>query len=376
MYVKRFLNIGSSGTLTLLKTTEKGMTDSRGFAWLFGLACVIVILAGLKAAEAITIPIMLALFVAIISTPFLRMMTSRGVPSSIAVLVVLLVLIIVGGLLVTVVSQSIDSFIQQLPTYQQRFQVMLSGLVPILESLNFPITKETLMEHVNPSSVMGTLGTALSAVSSLLTNVFLVVFIVIFILMEEASFPRKFKAAMPDAQFTLDTTNGFMARVNKYLLIKTIISVITGVLVTIWLSLIGVDFPVLWGLVAMLMNFIPNVGSLIAAVPAVLLALIQLGFGDAALVALGYVVINVVMGNLIEPRYMGKGLGLSPLVVFLSLLIWGWLFGPVGMFLSIPLTMIVKIALEQYEGTQWIAIMLGNDAPPIQNEQDEKPVAS
>ncbi|HEY9017361.1 AI-2E family transporter [Thiomicrospira sp.] len=344
--------------------------ENRGVSWLIGLASVMVILAGLKAAETITIPIMLALFVAIISTPFLRMMTTRGVPSFLAVLIVLFVLIVFGGGLVLIVTQSIDSFIAQMPNYQQRFQNMLSGLVPVLESLNFPMSREMLMEHVNPSNVIGSLGAALSAVSSLLTNVFLVVFIVIFILMEEASFPRKFRAAMPDAQFTLDTTNGFMARVNKYLLIKTIISFVTGTLVTIWLYVLGVDFPVLWGLVAMLMNFIPNVGSLIAAVPAVLLALVQLGLGDAALVALGYLVINVVMGNLLEPKFMGKGLGLSPLVVFLSLLIWGWLFGPVGMFLSIPLTMIVKIGLEQYEGTRWVAIMLGNDAPSMDTESE------
>ncbi|WFE69183.1 AI-2E family transporter [Thiomicrospira sp. R3] len=339
------------------------MTESKGLIWLVGLASIIVIVAGLKAAEAITIPIMLALFIAIISTPFLRMLTTRGVPSGLAVLIVLMVLIVFGGGLAMVVSNSIDSFIQQLPQYQLRLQATLIEVQPILERMGIPLTREMLMQHVNPSNVMGTVGKALAAVGSLLTNVFLVVFIVIFLMMEEATFPRKMRAALPNANFTLEAATGFMSRVNKYLMIKTIISFITGVLVTLWLWFLGVDFPVLWGLVAMLMNYIPNVGSLIAAVPPVLLALVQLGFGDAALVALGFVVINVVMGSLIEPKYMGRGLGLSPLVVFLSLLIWGWLFGPVGMFLSIPLTMIVKIALEQYEGTKWIAIMLSNDAP-------------
>lgn len=351
------------------------MTDNKGLFWLVGLASVIIIIAGLKVAEAITIPIMLALFVAIISTPFLRMMTARGVPSGLAVLIVLFVLIVFGGLLAMVVSSSIDNFIAQLPIYQIRLQATLTELQPIFESLGLPVTREMLMEYVNPSNVMGTVGTALSAVGSLLTNVFLVVFIVIFLLMEEATFPRKIRAAMPNANFTLDAATGFIAKVNKYLLIKTIISFITGMLVTFWLMFLGVDFPVLWGLVAMLMNFIPNIGSLIAAVPAVLLALVQLGVGDAVWVAMGYVVINIVMGSIIEPKYMGKGLGLSPLVVFLSLLIWGWLFGPVGMFLSIPLTMIVKIGLEQYHSTRWIAIMLSNDAPEPK-EESEKQTAS
>lgn len=339
------------------------MTENKGLNWMLGLAAVVVILAGLKAAEAITIPIMLALFIAIISTPFLRMLTLRGVPSSLAVILVLGVIVLVGGGLVMIVSQSINLFMLQLPSYQERLQALVAGLLPLAEELNLPLTREMLTQSINPAVLMGSIGTALSAISSLLTSAFLVIFIVIFLLLEEAQLPEKLRAANNGSRLALDTTSGFLVRVNKYLLIKTIISIITGLLVTLMLMFIGVDFPVLWGLVAMLMNFIPNVGSLIAAIPAVLLALVQLGVGDAAWVALGYIIINVLMGNLIEPRYMGKGLGLSPLVVFLSLILWGWLFGPVGMFLSIPLTMIVKIALEQYEGTRWIGIMLSNEAP-------------
>ena len=211
--------------------------------------------------------------------------------------------------------------------------------------------------------MMGWVGSALAGIGALLTNLFLVVFIVIFILLESAGFSNKVHVALPNAEKSLRDAQGFMKQVNQYLMIKTTISFITGVLVTLWLWWLDVDFPVLWGLIAMLMNYIPNVGSLIAAVPAVMLALVQLGVGDAVLVILGYVVINVIMGNLIEPRFMGRGLGLSPLVVFLSLILWGWLFGPVGMFLSIPLTMIVKIALEQHPTTRWIAILLGNEVP-------------
>lgn len=337
------------------------MRDHQGLSWLVGLASVFIVLAGLKAAEAITIPIMLALFITIISTPFIRMMTLRGIPSIVAVLIVLAVLIVFGGGLMMVVSQSVDLFMQRLPLYQERLQAALIGLIPLFERFDIHLSRDFLSKQINPAYVMGQLGAVLSMVSNLLTNVFLVVFIVIFLLMEEASFPRKLKAALPQADFTLSAASGFMDQVNKYLLIKTVISVATGVLVTLLLAWKGVDFPVLWGLVAMLMNFIPNVGSLIAAIPAVLLALVQLGVGDALVVALGYLLINTLMGSIIEPRYLGKGLGLSPLVVFLSLIVWGWLFGPVGMFLSIPLTMIAKIALEQYDGTRWIAIMLSDD---------------
>jgi predicted PurR-regulated permease PerM len=129
-------------------------------------------------------------------------------------------------------------------------------------------------------------------------------------------------------------------------------------MVTAFLWALDVDFPVLWGLVAMLLNFIPTIGSIIAGIPPVLLALVQLGPTEAGLVVLGFFLVNTIVGNILEPRYMGKGLGLSALVVFVSLIFWGWLLGPVGMLLSVPLTMSAKIALEANPNTAWIARLL------------------
>ena len=130
-------------------------------------------------------------------------------------------------------------------------------------------------------------------------------------------------------------------------------------LVTLWLWLLGVDHAQLWGVMAFLLNFVPNIGSIIAAVPAVLLALVQLGMGTALFVAAGYLVVNIVIGSVLEPRFMGRGLGLSTLVVFLSLVFWGWVLGPVGMLLSVPLTITVKLALDSSKDTRWLGILLG-----------------
>ncbi|MCA9476793.1 MAG: AI-2E family transporter, partial [Nitrospira sp.] len=132
----------------------------------------------------------------------------------------------------------------------------------------------------------------------------------------------------------------------------------TGVIVAIWVAILGIDFPVIWGLLAFLLNYIPNLGSIIAAVPPVLLGYIQFGLGRAVLVAIGFIIVNVVFGNAVEPRLMGRKLGLSTLVVFLSLIFWGWVWGPVGMLLSVPMTMVVKIALGSSPTTQWISILL------------------
>ena len=133
----------------------------------------------------------------------------------------------------------------------------------------------------------------------------------------------------------------------------------TGVAVGIWVALVGVDFALLWGLLAFVLNYIPNFGSLVAAVPAILLAWVQLGPAAALLVALGYLVVNITMGSVLEPRIMGQGLGLSTLVVFLSLLAWGWILGTVGMFLAVPLTVALRIVLESNPSTRWIAVLMG-----------------
>ncbi|WLD57564.1 AI-2E family transporter [Salinispirillum sp. LH 10-3-1] len=350
-------------------------TESQGLRWLLGLAAVVIIIAGLKVAEAIVIPMMLALFLGIISLPPLHLMTRKGVPPIIAIAVVFATIMLFGGILAIIISASIDSFMNRLPEYQARLEMMTGDLFTQLELFGFPVDVAAAMDQFNPSQAMNLVGRAMSSVGSVLTNVFLVVFILLFLLLEQATFSAKFKRAMPPTNQSVVHATSFIRQVNKYLAFKSLISLVTGIIITLFLWIVGVDFPLLWGLVALLMNFIPNVGSILAAIPAVLLATVQLGVGDAVIVALGYLAVNVVMGNLIEPRVMGSGLGLSPLVVFLSLILWGWLFGPVGMFLSIPLTMIVKIALEQSSSTRWIAIMLGN--MPITEDSDEdaeKPV--
>jgi predicted PurR-regulated permease PerM len=215
-----------------------------------------------------------------------------------------------------------------------------------------------------------------AGLGSVFGQFFLIFFTVVFLLLEGSSLPGKLNAALENSDATLARFTEFAQTVQRYLAIKTVVSLITGLIVTVWVYVLGLDFPILWGIVAFLFNYVPNIGSIIAAVPAVLLALVQFGIGKALVVALGYIVVNVIMGNFVEPRVMGRGLGLSPLVVFLSLIFWGWLFGPVGMLLSVPLTMIVKIAFQHSPEMRWLAVLLG---PPISEStkaEDEPRTAS
>ena len=162
--------------------------------------------------------------------------------------------------------------------------------------------------------------------------------------------------------------SGFMDALKSYLVIKTGMSLLTGILVSLWLTILNVEFALLWGSIAFFLNFVPYIGSLIAAIPVAVLALLDVGLGNASLIAAGYLVINVIVSNLLEPRFMGRGLNLSTLVVFLSLVFWGWVFGPVGMFLSVPLTILVKIALEHDPRSRRLAVLLSADVPQPEDD--------
>ncbi len=219
---------------------------------------------------------------------------------------------------------------------------------------------------------MSWIGSGLKGLASILSNAFMISLIVVFMLLEGVWLPTKLKVAFGEASDAVLQLSHAATQIQRYLAVKTIISLVTGALVAIWTSVIGLDFALVWGLLAFLLNFIPTIGSLLAAVPAVLLALVQLGPGSALAVGLGFVVVNVGFGNIIEPNVMGRTLGLSTLVVFLSLVFWGWVLGPVGMLLSVPLTMIIKIILESNETTRPIAIMLDNGRAAAARVEQEK----
>jgi predicted PurR-regulated permease PerM len=155
--------------------------------------------------------------------------------------------------------------------------------------------------------------------------------------------------------------------VNRYMVIKTLASLATALCIWLWLRIFGIDFAALWGILAFLLNFIPFVGVILMTIPAVLMALVQTDLQTSLLVALGYVVINTVIGSFLEPKIMGRGLGISTLAVFLSLLFWGWVLGTVGVFLSVPLTIALIIALEASPQTRPFAILLG---PEVTQQTD------
>ncbi len=319
-------------------------------------ASVVIVLAGIKMAASIVVPFLLALFLAIILTPLFLWLKKIGLGELFSLLSIVLLLFIIIGSLVTVVGNSIQDFSVNIPFYEEKLRTDLGNLLEKLNGFGLHIPKADIISMFQTDSIMRYIASTLKSLGSLLTNSFMIILTVTFMLMELSQFSIKLQTA---------NQNGFKQfkevsnKIKYYMLLKALISVATGVIVTIMLELIGVHYSILWGLVAFLLNFIPNIGSIIAAVPAVLMAMVQFNFGIAFLITIGYIVINIVIGSIVEPKVLGKGLGLSPLVIFLSLIFWGWLLGSIGMLLSIPLTIMIKITLDSQENTRWISIMLG-----------------
>ncbi|MEE2775215.1 MAG: AI-2E family transporter [Acidobacteriota bacterium] len=316
---------------------------------------------GLQAARSLLVPLLLALFLAILASTPVRWLRSVHVPEWIAVALVVLgifgVVLLVAGL----VGTSIAELTRRIPQYQDRLRSDFASVEQRLTEAG--MSSGEILDMVDPSAALGLAGNVLTGVTGVFGGGFLIFFALVFMLLEASRFPDKLYYAFRGSEETLAHFGRLSWVLNRYLGLKTLTSALTGVAIFLFLSIIGLDFALLWATVAFLFNYIPNIGSVIASVPAVLIAYLQLGPATAIGVAVGYLAVNVSVGNLLEPRVMGEGMGLSTLVVFLSLLFWGFVFGPVGMLLSVPLTMSVKLALESADATRDWATLLAAKAP-------------
>lgn len=330
----------------------------QGARFLLIAACLVVITAGLRAAAPVLLPFFLALFLATLSLPLLVWFRGKRVPTAVAVVLTILTNVAALAAIALLVGNSLETFTQEAPKYADRLEQMAAAIASWLERRGIRIPPGIPQDVINPGAVLNLVGSTVNGLASVLSNFVLVVLTVIFILFEITQFPEKLRLALGDQQRGQGNFAKITLEVQRYLGIKTITSLATGILIGLWVAILGIDFPILWGLIAFLFNYIPNIGSILAAVPALLLALVQFGPWTATLAGIGYVVVNMTIGYFVEPPLMGRTLGLSTLVVFLSLVFWGWLWGPVGMLLSVPLTMVAKITLENSNDFRWVAILL------------------
>ena len=352
-------------------------------------AALVIVIAGVHAAQSVVGPFLLAVFIAVVATPLLRWLQRFGWPTWVGVLLVAFVILDVGGVLVLLGSGAVEGFRDSLPGYQERLGLLVAQFADWLEGLGLEGSREAVPDLFSPAEVIGLTRAVLAGLSGIAAEGLLILLTVVFILLEAPTLPAKLRVALNTTAHADGRFQQLFSSINRYMVIKTATSLGTAALVLALLTLLGIDFAILWAILAFFVNFVPFVGSVLMAIPALLVALVQTDLQTTLLVALGYLLINIGIGSYLEPRIMGRGLGVSTLAVFLALLFWGLVLGTVGVFLAVPLTMAMKIALESSPQTRPIAVMLGPaiaearegtgavdsapaDPPPQQREQSPR----
>jgi predicted PurR-regulated permease PerM len=225
---------------------------------------------------------------------------------------------------------------------------------------------------MDPAKVMEYTRTVVSHIREMVSNEITFIFLTIFLLAEIDGIRLKILVMVKGSVANLVYWQKIGKKVRHYLSIKTMTSLATGVFIGLSLAIIGVDYAILWGLVAFLLNYIPTIGSIIAAIPGITFSLLQLGFPTTFWTVGIYLFANVAVGSILEPRIMGKGMGLSAFTVFFGLIFWGFILGPIGMFLSVPITMTIKFILDYNPKTRWIAVLLGTRDDALHELEGEK----
>jgi AI-2 transport protein TqsA len=322
-------------------------------------AAMVVLLGALKLATQLVVPLLLAAFLAIASAPLMFWLIRRGVNRFVAVGAAVLADVAFFGAMFALSARGLDAFVSAVPRYQARVEVLRFEASTWLVGQGLPDLGELLPTALRGESARRVVTAAFTEVFNALSMLALVLLIVAFLLVELLGIEEKLSLIFKHPELGIEQFRRAAAHVQLYILVKSGANLLTGILVALWLAAFRVDFALLWGVLAFMLSYIPTIGTLLLAVPVLAVTLLQYGFGTALVVGVGYVLINTAIAALVEPRVFGQALGLSPLVVFVSMVCWGWLWGPVGAVLSVPLTVVVKIALAYVEGYEWLSRMLG-----------------
>jgi AI-2 transport protein TqsA len=383
------------------------------------LASVVLVIAGAKASAEFVVPVLLAFFIATVSFPITHWLREHRVPRALAVFitvlvdfaflagVVLLGIMLIGELQskweskyydltkerVTQLADNTSEFMDQwgmltigndasesdvaVPTaieVSPREESLSESELAVSEGINaitgpvvatrpgIDVLSEEFLKYLSVNKVVQ-LGTDfLGKLVSFLGTTFIVMLLTVFMLSEARMFGRRFNAICeargPNIQRMLSATKD----IQRYLGIKTLVSLVTGFMAGVLCWSVGLEFPLLWGILAFALNYIPAIGSVIAGIPPVLLSLLVTGdWKHAVVVAGGYLLINGFLGNFLEPTLLGRRFGLSTLVVVISVIFWGWIWGPIGMLLAVPLTMLVKVAMDNSADFRWIAVAISKE---------------
>jgi AI-2 transport protein TqsA len=326
---------------------------------ILAIAATVVVIAGLRESGGFFLPVLSALFITVISTPLMAGLAKLRVPRGAQIVLTVLLDVAVLAGIIALVAESLSGFEDALPRYEAAVDGRLHEIVAFSQEHGIPIEQDDVEGLGNPDAMMNLVGTLFRELTTLVSNALLVVLLVVFMLFEITPATEKLRVLL-GAHASLEEFADAAAQLQRYLVVKTYLSALIGTLTGASLAIVGVDFPLLWGLLAFLLNYIPSIGAFIALVPPVVIAFLMLGPGAAIAALVACLVINFVVGNMIEPRMMGVALGLSTLVVFCSMLFWGWVWGPIGALFAVPVTMLLRSALAVSADTRWLAVLLSS----------------
>ncbi|HBI33023.1 MAG TPA: hypothetical protein DDY45_13350 [Verrucomicrobiales bacterium] len=340
-------------------------------------AAVVILVTGLKLGQSFFVPVLLAGFIATVSFPITSWLRKRRVPMPIAVLLTVLVdFAFMTGIVIIVITLTgdLESKWQDryYPAMNSKIDEVRETAVGVLENLKIPDARKTVDNYATikiPAQIGKNfdpfdLGKDVAVrVLGFLGSTLLILILTVFMLSEARMFGRRVNAVLEARGPNLDRLMNSTADIQRYLAMKTVVSLATGVLAGFLCWAAGLDFYILWGILAFALNFIPVLGSIIAGVPPFIVAFLVDGGPSALAVGVGYISINIFLGNFLEPMLMGRRFGLSTLVVIISVLFWGFIWGPVGMFLAVPLTMVLKVMLDNSDELRWIAVAITKEKP-------------
>jgi AI-2 transport protein TqsA len=329
---------------------------------LVSLSSLVIIIAGVKAAAGLLGPVLFSLFIVLVTAPLVEWLRRRRVPNWLSYVLVVLGVVAIGLLLIGFLGISVAQLTDALPAYRSRLEAQLAALVDWLTDRGFEASDVIELDLINPGRIIQLVISFIRGLLNTLSNAGLTLFIFIYMLVGSASFSKKLNRSLGQANPMLSRIQGFSRSISVYLFIKTGLGALTAIGQTLLLWFLGVDFAILWGVLSFLFNYIPNIGYIVALIPPMIMALLEFGVGKALAVFVGYALINNFFDMVIAPRYLGKGLDLSTLVTFLAVIFWTWVLGPIGAFLALPLTvMLKKLLLEPFADTRLLATLIGAD---------------
>lgn len=321
---------------------------------LLATASIVIIVAGMKVAAPLLNNIFLAWLLAYSISPLPHWLMRKRVPTALAVLLTLLIVIVGGLAIASLFGLSVSGLAQKLPLYQTRLNEVLGALnnIPFIKDFDFEKIKS--LEVFSPARLVGYVGQLLSGIGGVLGNALLIIFLVAILLFEFAGAQEEVDGNNVNKGSLMSRFQDASKDVKTYVAITGITGLAQAIANTILLAVLGVDFPITWGVLFFFFNFIPAFGFLLALIPPLIVALLESGWKVALVVGIGYWILNFIGDNIIKPRFMKKGFDISILVIILSLLFWSWVLGSIGTILAIPLTLTIKNLVMQYTSEKYV----------------------